>query len=63
MHVHVDHPWSKCAKDGAPYRIYVRTSRGYWMIGAKSQVFDNRTEAYTERWAHINYRRNIRAKK
>jgi len=56
--VHIDHPWSECVRqDGAPLRIYIRTPWNSWIIalapGNKSQVFDRKTNTWTDRWAFI----------
>lgn len=41
-------------EDGAPRRIYVHTRTRVWIIGEKSQVYENGT--YTDRWAFITWR-------
>ena len=54
--LHIDHPWSECAKYGAPFRLNIWTPWGFWMIGEKSQVYDRKAKRYTDRWAYITYR-------
>lgn len=51
--IHLCHPWSDC--DGAPYRLYLHTRKGVWIIGEKSQVYDRRQHVYTDRWAYITF--------
>lgn len=52
--IHFDHPWSEEVEDfGAPVRMYIRTPWNHWTIGAKSQVFDRKTNTWTERFAYI----------
>ena len=52
--IHFDHPWSKCVKKyGAPVRLHIHTPWNFWTIGAKSQVFDRKTNTWTDRFAYI----------
>lgn len=52
--IHLDHPWSECAREGAPLRLYVRSPSGFALIGEKSQVY--RHGRYTDEWSFITRR-------
>ncbi len=52
--VFVDWPWSEYGKMGAPFRIYIRTKNGQWLVGAKSQARDS-DGYYRDKWKRITF--------
>jgi hypothetical protein len=52
--IHFDHPWSEDVKKyGCPIRIYITTPWNVWTVGEKAQIFDRKTNTWTDRWAFI----------
>ena len=67
MKVHIDWPWTEDARYGAPFRAYINRGRkGFWIValwpGHKTQVYDRRTQTYTDRWGWIVYRPPLKEK-
>lgn len=56
-----DWPWSEYGKMGAPFRVYIGTKKGMWLIGVKSQArdFDG---YYRDKWRYITFHPRKRLK-